>query len=267
MKKIIVTAVLGVILSTSVVAEAQKFRFEFLNEQGTEALGVGHGHFDPDTTDTITIQPTSGDNVQFDTKLKLTQIGITVNGTNGSAGYKHDGLGNLDDDLWDDTWLNTDEDPAAGAGYSDGTVRTDGKWRFGAKDNRKLELDFSEHTWEQDTMEIQPGGEEAVRVTSKGLFRSRMVESGEELDGLLETVIDEDTTHNDSGADDNPTVPDAPVIIVGTEDIFDNTTVDTVVEEAKAAEEAKSNKSGGGALGFLTLLALPMAIRRRRSNE
>ena len=266
MKKTIVTAVFGVILSTSVVAEAQKFRFEFLNEQGTEALGVGHGHFDPDTTNTITIQPANGNNVQFDTSLRLTQIGITVNGTNGSAGYEHDGLGGLDDDLWDDTWLNTDEDPAAGAGYSDGTVRTDGKWRFGTKDNRKLELDFSDHTWEQDTMEIQPEGEVPVRVKSNGLFRLRMVESGEELEGLLETVIDEDTTNSDSGSDDNPAVPDAPATIVGTEEIFNNTTVDTVVEEAKAAEEAKSNKSGSGALGLLALLALPMATRRRRSN-
>lgn len=266
MKKTIVTAVFGVILSTSVVAEAQKFRFEFLNEQGTEALGVGHGHFDPDTTDAITIQPASGNNVQFDTSLRLTQIGITVNGTNGSAGYKHVGLGDPDDDLWDDTWLNTDENPAAGVGYSDGAVRTDGEWRFGTKDNRKLELDFSDHTWEQDTMEIQSEGEEAVRVTSKGLFRLRMVKSDEGLDGLLETVIDEDTTNSGSGTGDNPTVPDAPVIIVGTEGIFDNTTVDTVVEEAKAAEEAKSNKSGGGALGFLALLALPMVIRRRWSN-
>jgi hypothetical protein len=130
-------------------------------------------------------------------------------------------------------------------------------------------------------MEIQSEGEEAVRVTSKGLFRLRMVESDEGLDGLLETVIDEDTTNSGSGTGDNSTVPDAPVIIVGTEGIFDNTTVDTVVEEAKAveeakvaeeakaakaAEEAKSSKSGGGALGFLALLALPMAIRRRRSN-
>jgi len=260
MKKAIVTAVFGVILSNSVVAEAQKFRFEFLNEQGTEALGVGHGHFDPNTPDPITIQPASGINVRFDTKLRLTQIGITVNGTDGSAVYEHLGPGNLVDDLWDDTWLNTDEDPAAGAGYSDGTVRTDGKWRFGTNSDRKLELNFSDRTWMQDTMESQAEGEEPVRVTSNGIFRLRMVKSDEELEGLLETVIDEDTTKSDSGTGDNPTAPDAPVIIVGTEDIFDNTTVDTVVEEAK------SNKSGGGALGFLALLALPMAIRRKRSD-
>jgi len=258
MKKIIVTAAFGVILSTSVVAEAQKFRFEFLNDQGTEALGVGHGHFDPNTTDTITIQLASGNNIQFDTKLRLTQIGITVNGTNGSAVYKHNGLGNLDDDLWDDTWLNTND--SEGAGYSNGTVRTDGKWRFGTKDNRKLELNFSNHTWEQDTMEIQPEGEEAVRVTSKGLFRLRMVESGEDLDGLLEKVIDEDTTNSDSGTGDSATVPDAPAIVEGTENIFNNTDVNKIVDKAK------NNKSGSGALGFLTLLALPMAIRRRRSN-
>jgi hypothetical protein len=262
MKKTIATAVFGVILSTSAVeAEAKKFRFEFLNEQGTAALGVGHGHFDPDKSDTISI----GDDPQFDTSQLLTQIGITISGSNGKASYEHLGYGDLTDDLWDDTWLETDE--PRGAGYSNGTTRTNGKWRFGTKDDRKLELNFENRTWMQDTMESQAEGETPVRVESNGIFRLRMVESEEELGGLLDKVINEDTTSIPTTIDSPPlSSPGSPASSESTTNIFDNTTVNETVENAKAAEAAKSSKSGGGALGFLALLALPMVIRRRWSH-
>jgi len=276
MKKIIVTTVLGVILSTSAVAEQQKFRFEFLNEQGTKALGVGHGHFDPETPNTITIQPLNGINKQFTTNFQLTQIGITVNGTNGSAVYEHHPGDESTNDLYEYTWLNADD--KKGAGYSDGTDRIDGKWRFGKTDKRNLTLNFKKHTWTQDTMQIQPEGEKPVRVKSHGLFRLRMVKSDEELDGLLGKVLDEDTPADSdagSGNPDTPPLPDpgdvvpaAPEFNGSAIDIFDNTAVNTIVEEAKAAEEAKNTKSGSGALGpgFLMLGVLSMAIRRRWSN-
>jgi len=279
MKKIIVTTVLGVILSTSAVAEAQKFRFEFLNKEGTEALGVGHGHFDPDTPDSIAIQGSE----PFVTHLKLTQIGITVNGPKGSARYVHKGkdVNGLEiNDLYPDTWLYTDESPAMGPGYSNriaypdgtvysgGTLRIDGKWKFGTKSDRKLELNFSDHTWKQNTMEIQSKGKEPVRVTSKGIFRLKMVAKNAKLPEL-DKVLDEDTTaDSDAGGGNTGTlnpgdaVPDAPELNGSAINIFDNTKVDNIIKEAK------NTKSGSGALGlgFLMLGVLSMAIRRRWSN-
>jgi hypothetical protein len=271
MKKTIATAVLGVILSTSAVeAEAKKFRFEFLNEDGTAALGVGHGHFGTETTETITIQTDDSNNVQYSSDLRLTQIGITVNGKNGSARYVHTGKDVNDvaiNDLYRNTWLNTNDQK--GAGYSDGSTRTDEKWRFGEGD-RNLTLNFEDRTWTQDTMESQAKGDNPVQVTSNGIFRLKMTANDANLPAL-DTLIDEPASVSGGGADINtpplPTpsnsAPTAPVFTDDAIDIFDNTKVDGVVEEAKAA---KSSKSGGGALGFLALLALPMAIRRRRSN-
>jgi len=264
MKKIIVTTVLGVILSTSAVAKVQKFRFEFLNKEGTKALGVGHGHYDPDKQDTLTIEPDH----EFVTHKRLTQIGITVNGTtdtgaNGSVGYVHKDTNKNLNDLHYNTWLDTDDQK--GAGYSEGaekvdgieqikgTKRVNGKWRFG-KGDRNLTLNFKDRTWTQNTMESQAEGKDPVQVKSNGLFRLRKVESGEELDGLLEKVIGEDTSTTSS--------PDSAAPSESTTDIFDNTTVNATVEEAK------NTKSGSGALGpgFLMLGVLSMAIRRRWSN-
>jgi hypothetical protein len=279
MKKAIVTAVFGVILSTSAVAEAQKFRFEFLNEQGTEALGVGHGHFDPDEQDTLTIEP---DHV-FLTHRRLTQIGITVNGTtdtgaNDSVGYVHKDANQNINDLHYNTWLNTDDQK--GAGYSEGTEKVDGteqikgtervngKWRFGMGD-RNLTLNFENRTWTQNTMKPQAEGEVPVQIKSNGIFRLRMVESEEELGGLLDKVINEDTTSIPTTIDSPPlSSPGSPASSESTTNIFDNTMVNETVENAKAAEAAKSSKSGSGALGFgfLAFLALPMVIRRRRSH-
>ena len=289
MKKSIVIGAISIIFSTATIADQQKFQFDFLNSDGTEVLGMGHGHFDPDVTETITIQPGTGDNDQFDTHLKLTQIGITVvgkseTGKEVSVGYVHNDTEHNLNDLYPSTWLNTDEEPPGGAGYSDGigTIngnRINGKWRFGTSEDRMLMLNFKDRTWIQDTKltaaQANEGeGKDPVRVRSQGLFRLKMVALNAELPDWDTVLADEPATDSGTGGGDSDgssvssgsdSVPEAPQFTEGTIDIFDNTEVNKIVEEAKAAEEAK-NKHGSGALGLacLTFGALPMLIRRKR---